>query len=95
MLNSLSSDILFYVLIVFILGMVIGIFSGRFLWGFVIPPLVAAFLFGLKANSLVALAYALFMIMTPPIVVASGAGALLGVTLFKKFRRQRGNKDDL
>ncbi|KFI22593.1 hypothetical protein [Nitrosococcus oceani] len=95
MLNSLPSDILFYVLIVFVLGTVIGIFSGRFLWSFVIPPLIAAFLFGLEAGSLVAFAYALFMIMTPPIVIASGVGALLGVTLFKKFRRQQGSKDDL
>lgn len=93
MLNLLPANLLPYILTVFVLGVVIGVFSGRFLWSFVVPLLGAVLLYGIESGSLVGLAYAVFLVMTPPIILASVAGALLGIKFSKKSQSRQKNEN--
>ncbi|QBQ53112.1 hypothetical protein [Nitrosococcus wardiae] len=86
--NLIPSDLLPYILIVFVLGVIIGIFSRRFLWGFIAPLLAAVFFYGVESGSLVGFAYALFLVMTPPLILASGVGAWLGINISKKLQNR-------
>jgi hypothetical protein len=92
MSNLFPTNLLPYIFTAFILGIVIGFFSRRFVWGFVVPLLGALVLYGIESGNLVGFAYALFLVMTPPFVLAAGFGAWLGISTAKKLQSNQENE---